>query len=304
MEISQILANSFVRGAELGLLAIGLTMVFDILKFANFAHPDYAVLGAFFAYLFNRILGLNLFLSILIAAFITGYVGILIDKAIFKRLRRAGAKPVTLMIASMGTAIALRNLMRLIWTSHTKSYAMPIRKPLEILGARVTPLQLGIIFAGLISMIAFHLLLHRTTFGKALRAISDNSELASACAIDSEKMIKWMWFLASAYGVMGGAMIAMEHLLYPRLGFDIIIPVFCAAILGGIGNPYGAMLGALTLSLAENIMLALDFSFIINLGGIFNVDTLQISTGYKPAISFVILIIVLLFKPTGILRKK
>jgi len=99
-------------------------------------------------------------------------------------------------------------------------------------------------------------------------------------------------------------MIAMEHLLYPRLGFDIIIPVFCAAILGGIGNPYGAMLGALTLALAENIVLAFDFGYLVNLGGLFEVGSIQISTGYKPAISFVILIIVLLLKPTGILRKK
>ena len=304
MEITQILINTLVRAAELGLLAVGLTMVFDILKFANFAHTDYAVLGAFFAYVFNRILGLNLFLAIILAAFVTGWVGILIDQAIFKRLRKMGAKPVTLMIASLGTAIALRNLMRLIWTSHAKTYAIPLQKPLEILGARITELQIGIIGVGLLSMIAFHLLLHRTTFGKALRAISDNSDLANACAIDSEKMIKRMWFLASAYGVIGGSMIAMEHLLYPRLGFDIIIPVFCATILGGIGNPYGAMLGALTLAFAENIVLALDLAPLINFGGFFEVGSIQISTGYKPAISFMILIIVLLFKPTGILRKK
>jgi len=304
MDIAQILINTLVRAAELSLLAIGLTMVFDILKFANFAHTDYAVLGALFAYVFNRILGLNLFLAIILAAFVTGCVGILIDQAIFKRLRNIGAKPVTLMITSMGTAIALRNLMRLIWSSHTKTYAIPLQKPFEILGARITPLQIGIIVVGLISMIAFHLLLHRTTFGKALRAISDNSDLASACAIDSEKMIKRMWFLASAYGVIGGSMIAMEHLLYPRLGFDIIIPVFCATILGGIGNPYGAMLGALTLAFAENTVLALDLGPIINFGGWFDVGSIQISTGYKPAISFMILIIVLLFKPTGILRKK
>ncbi len=304
MDIAQILINTLVRAAELGLLAIGLTMVFDILKFANFAHTDYAVLGAFFAYVFNRILGLNLFLAIILAAFVTGWVGILIDQAIFKRLRKMGAKPVTLMIASLGTAIALRNLMRLIWSSHTKTYGIPLQKPLEILGARITELQIGIIGVGLLSMIAFHLLLHRTTFGKALRAISDNSDLANACAIDSEKMIKRMWFLASAYGVIGGSMIAMEHLLYPRLGFDIIIPVFCATILGGIGNPYGAMLGALTLAFAENIVLALDLAPLINFGGFFDVGSLQISTGYKPAISFMILIIVLLFKPSGILRKK
>jgi branched-subunit amino acid ABC-type transport system permease component len=304
MEIAQILMNTLVRAAELSLLAIGLTMVFDILKFANFAHTDYAVLGALFAYVFNRLLGLNLFLAIILAAFVTGWVGILIDQTIFKRLRKMGAQPVTLMITSMGMAIALRNLMRLIWSSHTKTYAIPLQRPLELLGARITPLQIGIILTGLVSMVIFHLVLHRTTFGKALRAISDNSDLANACAIDSEKMIKRMWFLASAYGVIGGTMIAMEHLLYPRLGFDIIIPVFCATILGGIGNPYGAMLGALTLAFAENTVLALDLGPIINLGGLFEVGSIQISTGYKPAISFMILIIVLLFKPTGILRKK
>ena len=304
MEIAQILINTLVRAAELSLLAIGLTMVFDILKFANFAHTDYAVLGALIAYVFNRLLGLNLVLAIILAAFVTGWVGILIDQTIFKRLRKIGAQPVTLMITSMGAAIALRNLNRLIWSSHTKTYAIPLQRPLEILGARITPLQIGIIVVGLLSMITFHLLLHRTTFGKALRAISDNSDLANACAIDSEKMIKRMWFLASAYGVIGGSMIAMEHLLYPRLGFDIIIPVFCATILGGIGNPYGAMLGALTLAFAENLILALDLAPLINLGGFFNVESIQISTGYKPAISFMILIIVLLFKPTGILRKK
>jgi branched-subunit amino acid ABC-type transport system permease component len=304
MEIAQILMNTLVRAAELSLLAIGLTMVFDILKFANFAHTDYAVLGALFAYVFNRLLGLNLFLAIILAAFVTGWVGILIDQTIFKRLRKMGAQPVTLMITSMGMAIALRNLMRLIWSSHTKTYAIPLQRPLELLGARITPLQIGIILTGLVSMVIFHLVLHRTTFGKALRAISDNSDLANACAIDSEKMIKRMWFLASAYGVIGGTMIAMEHLLYPRLGFDMIIPVFCATILGGIGNPYGAMLGALTLAFAENTVLALDLGPIINLGGLFEVGSIQISTGYKPAISFMILIIVLLFKPTGILRKK
>ena len=304
MDIAQILINTLVRAAELSLLAIGLTMVFDILKFANFAHTDYAVLGALIAYVFNRILGLNLVLAIILAAFVTGWVGILIDQTIFKRLRKIGAQPVTLMITSLGTAIALRNLNRLIWTSHTKTYAIPLQRPFEILGARITPLQIGIIVVGLVSMVIFHLLLHRTTFGKALRAISDNSDLANACAIDSEKMIKRMWFLASAYGVIGGSMIAMEHLLYPRLGFDIIIPVFCATILGGIGNPYGAMLGALTLAFAENLILALDLAPLINLGGWFNVESIQISTGYKPAISFMILIIVLLFKPTGILGKK
>ena len=304
MNLPQIIVNSLIRASELSLLAIGLTMVFDILKFSNFAHADYAVLGAFLAYSFNQTFGINLLLSIILAAFFTGIFGIGIDKILFKRLRIIGVKPVSLMIISMGIEIALRNLLRLVWTSKMKTYSIPIRKPLEILGARITPLQIKIILVGFLSMIAFHILLHKTKFGKSLRAISDNRVLASACAIDSEKMITWMWFLACAYGVIGGTMIAMEHVLYPRLGFDILIPVFCTTILGGIGNPYGAMLGALILAFAENIVLALDLSWLINLGGFFNVNSIQISTGYKPAISFVMLIIILLWKPTGILRKK
>ncbi|MBW1730262.1 MAG: branched-chain amino acid ABC transporter permease [Deltaproteobacteria bacterium] len=304
MEISQIIVNSLIRASELSLLAIGLTMVFDILKFANFAHADYAVLGSFLTYSFNQGLGIPLLVAIVIAAILTGVFGIGIDKILFKRLRTMGVQPVSLMIVSMGVAIALRNILRLIWSSRTKTYHIAIKQPFEILGARITALQLEIIFAGLLSMVAFHLLLHRTTFGKALRAISDNRALASACAIDSEKMIKWMWFIASAYGVIGGTMIAMEHVLYPRLGFDILIPIFCAAILGGIGNPYGAMLGALILAFAENIALALDLKWLLNLGGLFHFESIQLNTGYKPAVSFVILIFVLLLKPTGILRKE
>ncbi|MBA7662746.1 High-affinity branched-chain amino acid transport system permease protein LivH [subsurface metagenome] len=304
MDFSQILANGLVRGAELSLLAIGLTMVYDILGFANFAHTDYAVLGAFLAYSFSQALGLNLLFSVILAASVTGLIGIGVDKAIFKPLRRKKAKLVISMVCSLGIAIALRNVVRLIWTSHTKRYAIPVLKPIEILGARLTLIQIGIVLTGFLFMILFHLLLHRTKFGKVLRAISDNKELASACAIDSEKMIQWMWFVACVYGVIGGTMIAMEHLLYPRLGFDIIIPVFCAAILGGIGNPYGAMLGALTLGLTENIVLSLDFSYLVSLGGLFDVGPIQISTGYKPAIGFVILVAVLLLKPTGILGRK
>ncbi len=304
MEIFQILVNTLVRGAELSLLAIGLTMVFDILKFANFAHPDYAILGAFLAFFFSHTVELHLVLSVALAAIATGYVAVLVDRAVFKRLRQIGARSVTLMIASMGTGIAVRNLIRFVWTSHTKSYNLPISRPFEILGAKITPLQVGIISTAIISMIAFHLLLHRTTLGKALRAISDNVELASACAIDSEKMIRWMWILATGYAVIGGSLIAMEHLLYARLGFDLIIPVFCAAILGGIGNPYGAMLGALTLALAENVVLFVDFGPIFSLGGLFEVGSIEVSTGYKPAISFVILILVLLFRPTGIMGKR
>ena len=120
MDLSQIVVKSLIRASELSLLAIGLTMVFDILKFSNFAHADYAVLGAFLAHSFNQVFEINLLLSIILAAFLTGIFGIGIDKILYKRLRIIGVKPVSLMIVSMGIEIGLRNLLRLVWSSEMK----------------------------------------------------------------------------------------------------------------------------------------------------------------------------------------
>jgi len=304
MDIAQVLANSLIRASELSLLAVGLTTVFGILKFPNVAHGDYAMFGAFFVFAFNDTLGLSFFLAAPLAAIAMGAVGVGMDRGVFQPLRRRGAKAVTLLIASMGVALFVRNVARMIWSNDTRTYDIPLLPPYEILGAMVGPFQIGIVVTGAVFMVVFHLVLHHTKFGKALRAISDDSDLASACAIDTEKMIRWMWFLATAYAALGGAMLALEHVLYPRLGFDILIPVFGAALLGGIGNPYGAMLGALIVGLAENVILAIDLGPLLSLGGLFEVGTLQVPTGYKPAVSFVILILVLLFRPVGILGKR
>lgn len=304
MDIAQVLANSLIRASELSLLAVGLTTVFGILRFPNVAHGDYAMLGAFLVFAFNETFGLSFFLAVPFAAVVLGMVGVGMDRGVFQPLRRRGAKAVTLLIASMGVALLVRNVVRMIWSSDTRTYDIPLVRPYEFLGVTVGPFQIWIVAAAVVFMILFHLLLQRTKLGKALRAISDDSDLASACAIDTEKMIRWMWFLATVYAALGGAMLALEHVLYPRLGFDILIPVFGAVLLGGIGNPYGAMLGALIIGLAENVILGIDFGPLLSLGGLFEIGILQVPTGYKPAVSFVILILVLLFRPVGILGKR
>lgn len=304
MDIAQVLANSLIRASELSLLAVGLTTVFGILKFPNVAHGDYAMLGAFMVFAFNEAFGLSFFAAVPLAAVALGAVAVGVDRSVFQPLRNAGAKAVTLLIASMGVALVVRNVARMIWGSGTRTYDIPLVRPLEFLGVTVGPVQIGIVVTAVVFMVLFHLLLQRTKLGKALRAISDDTDLAAACAIDSEKMIRWMWFLAATYAALGGAMLALEHVLYPRLGFDVLIPVFGAALLGGIGNPYGAMLGALIIGLAENFILGVDLGPLLSLGGVFDVGTLQVPTGYKPAVSFVILILVLLFRPVGILGKR
>ena len=303
MTIIQVLLNSLVRASELALLSLGLTIVYDILKFANFAHTEYAVIGIYLALVLNVNVGLHIIPAAIIASVATGFFSILIDKTVFKRLR--GYNGIIIMVTSMGLAIAFRNTIRAIWGASGQNFSLALESPLTTRYFRITPLQLWIIFVGLFAMVSFHLLLHHTRLGKAMRAASDNPELAQASGIDIEKIITYIWFISITFASLGGILIGAETFIIPYMGFAIIIPVFCATIMGGIGNPYGAMLGALILALAENFGLYINFGKILSLGSILNFHKdLFIPTGYKPAIAFVMLILVLLVRPRGILGKK
>jgi branched-subunit amino acid ABC-type transport system permease component len=303
MTVTQVVINSIVRASELTLLSLGLTIVYDILKFANFAHTEFAVVGVYLAFFLNVTVGLHIVPAVIIASFVTGAFSILIDRAIFKQMRNSSG--IIIMVTSLGLAIALRNTIRAIWGADAQNYSVPLQTPIITEYFRITPLQIWIVLIGLAAMFAFHLLLHHTTLGKAMRASSDNPELAQASGIATEKIITRVWFIAITFASIGGILIGLETYILPYMGFAIIVPVFCATIMGGIGNPYGAMIGALVLGFAENFGLYINFGKIVNLGGIlgFSKD-LFIPTGYKPAISFIILILVLLIRPRGILGKK
>jgi branched-subunit amino acid ABC-type transport system permease component len=287
----------------LALLSVGLTIVYDILKFANFAHTEFAVVGVYLSLFLNVTLGLPIIPAAIIASAATGVFSIVIDRAVFKKMRNSSG--IIIMVTSLGLAIALRNSIRAIWGADAQNYSVALQKPIITEYFRITPLQIWIILVGLAAMFALHLLLHHTKLGKAMRASSDNPELAQASGIATERIITWVWFIAITFASLGGILIGLETYILPYMGFAIIVPVFCATILGGIGNPYGAMLGALVLGFAENFGLYINFGNIINLGGILNFSQeLLIPTGYKPAISFIILILVLLIRPRGILGKK
>ena len=303
MTFTQIVINSIVRASELTLLSLGLTMVYDILKFANFAHTEFAVVGVYLALFLNVALGLPIIPAAIMASVATGAFSIIIDRVIFKKMRNASG--IIIMVTSLGLAIALRNTIRAIWGADAQNYSVALQKPIITEYFRTTPLQIWIILVGLAAMFALHLLLHHTKLGKAMRASSDNPELAQASGIATEKIITWVWFIAVTFASLGGILIGIETYILPYMGFAIIVPVFCATIMGGIGNPYGAMIGALVLGFAENFGLYINFGKIVNLGGILNFSKeLLIPTGYKPAISFIILILVLLIRPSGILGKK
>jgi branched-subunit amino acid ABC-type transport system permease component len=303
MTFTQVVLNSIVRASELTLLSLGLTIVYDILKFANFAHTEFAVVGVYLTLLLNVTLGLHIVPAAIIASVIAGLFSIAIDRTVFKKMRSSSG--IIVMVTSLGIAIALRNSIRAIWGADAKNFSVAPQAPIITEYFRITPLQIWIILVGLAAVFAFHLLLHHTTLGKAMRASSDNPDLAQASGIATERIITWVWFIAISFASLGGILIGLETYILPYMGFAIIVPVFCATILGGIGNPYGAMLGALVLGFAENFGLYINFGKILSLGGILDfTKELFIPTGYKPAISFIILILVLLVRPRGILGKK
>ncbi len=303
MTFEQVVINSIVRASELTLLSLGLTIVYDILKFANFAHTELAVVGVYLALFLNVTLGLPIIPAAIIASIVTGFLSIALDRTVFKRMRSSSG--IIVMVTSLGLGIALRNSIRAIWGADAQNYSVAPQAPIITDYFRITPLQIWIVLVGVAAMFSFHLLLHHTTLGKAMRASSDNPELAQASGIATEKIITRVWFIAIAFASLGGILIGLETYILPYMGFAIIVPVFCATILGGIGNPYGAMLGALVLGFAENFGLYINFGSILSLGGILGFSKeLFIPTGYKPAISFIILITVLLIRPRGILGRK
>jgi len=296
--LTQVLLDSLLRAAQISLLSVGVTLVYSLLRFPNFAHVEFAVFGAYLTLLMTGLVGLPLVPAAVIGLLATGALGWLIDRGVFSRLR--DTTPILMMIASFGIGIALRELVRAIWGSSPQAYPTGLQSPISVLGATITPIQVWILIIAAASMLVFYLLLKFTRLGVAMRATADNAALSAASGIDTESVIRTVWFLGAAFAALGGVLIGLDTQIHPQMGFGIIIPVFCAAILGGIGNPYGAVLGALVIGLAENIGLAINWAPLFGVLG-YAGDSVHIPTGWRHAIPFALLITALLLRPQGLL---
>jgi neutral amino acid transport system permease protein len=283
-ELVQFLLNGLMLGSIIGLTAMGLTLVYGILNLANFAHGDYLTLGAYFAFFFSISLGLNIFLAFIAAVAASSLVGVIIDKIIWKPMRTREATLITLLITSIGVAFVLRNLIILIWGNAIQNYGYEIKEGMSFYGAKITETQVWIIISAVLIMFMVHFLLTYSKLGKAMRATSDNIVLAEICGIDVERVITWTWVIAAALAAVGGIMLGMDTHIKPVMGWGLLLPIFAAVILGGIGNPYGAVSGGMVIGLSQELSVAI------------------IPSHYKPAVSFGIMIMVLLIRPQGIFR--
>lgn len=296
--MDQVLINTLIRGGELSLLAIGVTMVYGTLRFPNFAHVEFATAGAYITLFFSAVFGLDLVLAGVIAIVLVALIGVASDVLVFRHLRLA--HPVMPMIASFGLGIAIRETVRGSAGTSPFFLSQTLAERWHVFGATITDTQVLILLLALLAVIGFHLLLTRTQLGIAMRAVSDNADLSLASGIFSERIIRLVWLIGAAMAALGGILIGLETQLQPNMGIGLIIAMFAAALLGGIGNPYGAVLGAFVVAFAENVLLATNWAWLGTLVGM-DVDYLMIPTGYKEAISFVVLILVLLVRPRGIL---
>jgi len=263
-----------ISGATLGsvyaLGAVGVTLIFGILRFAHFAHGDMMTLGAFVSFMLVGVfqsLGIQTplptgFIVLPFAMAITAALALGIDKGFYEPLRAKGVKTVTLLIASIGVTLMLQGLIRLFAGTATRSFfeneskeLFRIKLPIEGIkrSINVSEPQILVIVTTVVAVLVLHFFLTRSRIGKGMRAMADNPSLAQVSGINTAGVVRATWIIAGSLAAMAGTMLALDVILKPDLAFNIVLPIFAAAVVGGLGHSYGAIAGGFLIGFAETI---------------------------------------------------
>jgi len=294
----QVIVDGLLNGALIGLGAVGVTLTYSILRFANFAHGEFITFGAYAAMLVSAgvsalVIGsgdglgpfsisLALIIAVPLSMALTAALALALDAVLFSRLR-GKSESITVVMASFGASMAIRAGIEFAFTSRPTYFSrdLQIAKPLAF-GLRATPDQMALLVVAPLLLIAVHLLLTRTQIGRSMRAVSENSALARVAGVDVEAIIRLVWALGGALAAASGVMLGLLVQIRPFMGFDLLLPLFAAAILGGIGSAPGAFLGALIVGLGEAMTVQL------------------VGAEWRAGVAFLVLIAVLLIRPSGI----
>ena len=295
---AQFLIDGFVAGAMIGLGAIGVTLTYSILRFANFAHGEFMTFGAYAALLLAAAIAAliagsdaaigrlsidgALALALVPAMAMTAALAVALDHVLFRRLRGKGAA-ISMVMASFGASMALRAMLEFAFTSRPAYFSRELQIAMPIgFGLRVTPDAIALLLGAAGLLVLLHALLTRTQIGRTMRAVAENPMLARVAGVDVDKTIRAVWILGGALACASGVMLGLLVQIRPFMGFDLLLPLFAAAILGGIGSVPGAFVGALIVGVAEAA--AVQF----------------VGAQWRDAVAFVVLIAVLILKPTGL----
>lgn len=285
----QHLANGISLGSLYALIAIGYTMVYGILRLINFAHGDIFMLGAYIAFYGVMFTSIPWWLVFILAAVITGILGLLLEKLAYKPLRESPR--ITILISAIGASFFLENFAIVVFGGRPKAFPIPnmFNKVVKLGGVSVGVITFIIPVVTILLLIGLNSFISKTKTGMAMRALSKDYEAASLMGIDINKIISVTFFIGSFLAAVGGIMWGIRYpQLMPLMGMMPGLKCFIAAVIGGIGNITGAVLGG----------------FILGLGEIMLVAMLPSLTGYRDAFAFVLLIVILLVKPTGLMGEK
>jgi neutral amino acid transport system permease protein len=287
-ELAQLIANGLVAGSIIAIAAVGVSLVYGILRIVNFAHGDYLVVGAYVALAVNVAWGGHIVLAALAAIGAMTVLSVGLEFALWRPLRRKGAGLFSLFIAAIGLALVLRHVVFLVGEARPRRYDVDVFQVYEVGPVRLSQSQLIAIAIATAAIVLVGLMLARTGLGKAMRALSDNQALAAVAGIDVDRTVVLTWALAGGLAGIAGLLQALIlNAFTPNFGFALLLPVFAAVVLGGIGSAYGALVGGLALGL------------------VMEVSTWDALAGgappvYKPVVAFAALILVLLFRPQGV----
>lgn len=282
----QLLLGGFQFGLVLAMGAIGLSLIYGTTGLTNFAHGEIITGGALLGYIFNVKLGLNLIPATLIAVVVGGLLGGLLDRGLWRPLRRRGTGLIAALVVSIGLSLALRATYLLFYGGGQSSYLQyATQSPLTFGPVTILKRDMVIIVVTLVVLIGIGLGLGRTRLGKATRAVADNPSLAASSGIDVERVINVVWIAGTGLAVLGGVFLALSQQVFYQLGQNVLLLLFAGVTLGGLGTAYGALVGSLVI-------------------GIFT----QLSTLFIPAElsvvgALVVLILILIVRPQGILGR-
>jgi neutral amino acid transport system permease protein len=284
-DVAQTSLNGLSLGSVYALGAVGLTLVYGILKLTNFAHGDFLTFGAYMAYVVNVSWGGPLVLGIIFGMVATAALGVASEKVLWGPMRARRAGLLQLLLISIGLAFLIRYTIQYIWGTEVRSLDVNVTDTVQFLGLRIGRTDLIVIVIGFVTLLTTGLMLKFSLLGKRMRALSDNFDLAETAGVDTSRVVLYTWIFAGALAGLAGVLAGAVTTIRPEFGFELLLPLFAAVILGGIGDAFGALAGGIVLGLVTEL------------------STLEIEPRWKVAVGFVVLILVLFIRPQGIFGK-
>jgi len=286
-EFAQRTINGGVSGTYFALGAVGLTLVYGTLRLVNFAHGDMLTFGAYVAFLFNITLGVPVVLAALCAVAATAALGVASERIMWRPMRAKRAGLLQLLLMAIGLAFVIRYTIQLIAGTAPRSLEVDVTSSIAFLGLRIGRTELIVVVVGLAAVVAVVVMLRQTLLGKQMRALADNFDLAEVSGIDTDRIVLATWVFAGGLaGLAGVLLVAAIGSMTINIGFFILLSLFAAVIVGGIGNAYGALVGGMVIGLAQEW------------------STLVLDARWKVAVGFAVLIAVLIVRPEGVFGKE